>query len=624
MENKLTRANKLSICLAVFYAVLALVTGFGLDANYTIFARNNPISALGKAFGFPSIAATAMMWVMLLFIVFYLVLFVISCCYIAAYQRRHGRKTYCKEAFYAYGIALAIALFLSLGVGSLFHLIVGMESYGTTMLFVSQALVLAALFFVILSLLVYAIIGIAVYCVGFAKVNLTSYNEEQVKKEEKERKEFLEEQEGADKDEKDDVVSSFEGEKKEEKKEGPAPVSSQNAPEGEGKISSLPAEIRLSPRDEEKEALPPKEQLFPTLCAIDERNAAQSFVALDSENVDLPSLIDDLRSYLAKKEGLFYPRKELALFVAAMNATHLIILKGISGTGKSSLPRYFAKFIGEESFFEPIQVTYKEKSDLLGYYNEFTRRYMETNFLRRLYQSSYEPERLNLMVLDEMNISRVEYYFADFLSVMEFPEEDRHLLLLSLPEDYDAPLHLHEGEVDLLPNTYFIGTCNKDDSTYTVTDKVIDRAIVIDFESYQRPFEVPEEVHPILLTYRGLKSLFQKAEGKEENLFSEEERKKFLELLSFMEEEFSIALGNRIVNQIQKMMPVFAEMGEKREDLLDEIFLTKVFRKLQGRMDSSLSLSLSHLLSKIDSLYGKDSYPQTRKAVLRMIERIGL
>ena len=279
--------------------------------------------------------------------------------------------------------------------------------------------------------------------------------------------------------------------------------------------------------------------------------------------------IDDLQAYLASKEHLFYEKKELALFVAAMNATHLIILEGISGTGKSSLPRYFSKFIGEEAFFEPIQVTYKEKSDLLGYYNEFTRKYMETPFLRRLYQATYTADRLNLMVLDEMNISRVEYYFADFLSVLEFPEDERRVSLLTLPEDYDSPRHLRDGQMDLLPNTYFIGTCNKDDSTYTVTDKVIDRAVIIDFETYQREIAVDRDVSPILLSYAGLNDLFRKAEEDSALRFSEEDRSRFLDLLAFMEEEFAIALGNRLLRQVEKMTPVYQAIGRKKDELLD-------------------------------------------------------
>ena len=93
MENKLTRANKLSICLTVFYAVIALVTAFGLDATYSVFARTNPIAALGALFGFPAVAATPIMWLMLIFILVYIVLFDMAVCYIMYWLRRHGSTT---------------------------------------------------------------------------------------------------------------------------------------------------------------------------------------------------------------------------------------------------------------------------------------------------------------------------------------------------------------------------------------------------------------------------------------------------------------------------------------------------------------------------------------------------
>lgn len=632
MENKLTRTNKLSICLAVFYAVIALVTAFGLDANYSVFSHNNPIAALGNIFQFQAIPATPIMWLMLIFILVYIVLYDMAVCYIMYWLRRHNEKLYGKKAWICYGVALLAAVALSIGLGSLFHLIVGMDSYGTTMLFVSQSIVLAALFFVILGLFVFALIGICVYCIGFAKVNLTTYYEEQAKKEEEEKKEFLEEEgeektEEVDTQEDKDIASSFgstnnAGEKKGSTPEAASGPAAGNAAVG-GTASGLASEVTLVPGEQEGK-LPEKKELFPSLTAIDERNEASNFVAMDSGNISLATLVDDLQAYLARKEHLYYEKKELSLFLSAMNATHLIILEGISGTGKSSLPRYFAKFIGEEAFFEPIQVTYKEKSDLLGYYNEFTRKYMETPFLKRLYESTYQADRLNLMVLDEMNISRIEYYFADFLSVMEFPEDERRISLLTLPEDYEAPRHLRNGQIDLLPNTYFIGTCNKDDSTYTVTDKVIDRAVVIDFESYQKPIEVERDVQPILLSFAGLEDLFLKAQKVEENRFLEEDKKNFLTLLSFMEETFSVALGNRIVNQIEKMMPVYVATGMKKEELLDSMFVNKVLRKLQGRMDSSLSLSLKQLLATIEDIYGKESFPETRQYVDRMIKRIGL
>ena len=91
-----------------------------------------------------------------------------------------------------------------------------------------------------------------------------------------------------------------------------------------------------------------------------------------------------------------------------------------------------------------------------------------------------------------------------------------------------------------------------------------------------------------------------------------------------MEEEFAIALGNRLLRQVEKMTPVYQAIGRKKDELLDYLFATKVLRKLQGRMDSSLTLSLRRLSDKIDSLYGKEAFLLSRKQIERTIQRLGL
>ena len=93
------------------------------------------------------------------------------------------------------------------------------------------------------------------------------------------------------------------------------------------------------------------------------------------------------------------------------------------------------------------------------------------------------------MVLDEMNISRVEYYFADFLSIMEYPEDEWVLKIMQLPYNFEAPNHLEDGNLAISNTTWFIGTANKDDSTYTITDKVYDRAIVISFNERNKKID---------------------------------------------------------------------------------------------------------------------------------------
>ena len=361
-----------------------------------------------------------------------------------------------------------------------------------------------------------------------------------------------------------------------------------------------------------------KEEVFKNLVSIDNQNLSVGRIS-DSEGITLKFLLDNLQGYLATKEHLYYNKRELAQFIAGLNASKFIILEGVSGTGKSSLPRYFAKFIGEEAYFEAIQVTYKEKSDLLGFYNELTGRYNETPFLENLYRASYESARVNLVVLDEMNISRVEYYFADFLSVMEFPETDRRISLMLLPDDYDAPENLEKGQLILTPNTYFIGTANKDDSTFTITDKVIDRAIVIDFENTQKELKFDEEFNPIALSYEKLHELFK--EASENYKFNETERNKFLKVLDFMSSELDITIGNRIIRQLDEMVPIYLAMGLSSLDCLDAIFSSKILRKLESRYDSSLRNGLTRLIKMLENEFGLESFAVSKALINKYLRR---
>ena len=99
------------------------------------------------------------------------------------------------------------------------------------------------------------------------------------------------------------------------------------------------------------------------------------------------------------------------------------------------MPRYFSKFVNGKVSFFPVQATWRDKSSILGYFNDFTKSYTETDFLRDLYEANYALDKINIFVLDEMNISRVEYYFADFLSVLEYPVEERKIRIMQLPHD---------------------------------------------------------------------------------------------------------------------------------------------------------------------------------------------
>ena len=117
---------------------------------------------------------------------------------------------------------------------------------------------------------------------------------------------------------------------------------------------------------------------------------------------------------------MFYPISTIRYFISGMATSKIIILEGISGTGKTSLPYAMGKFLKYDTSIIPVQPSWRDKSELVGYFNEFTKRFNETDFLKALYEATYR-EDVGLIVLDEMNLARVEYYFAEILSLLEMP-----------------------------------------------------------------------------------------------------------------------------------------------------------------------------------------------------------
>ena len=226
------------------------------------------------------------------------------------------------------------------------------------------------------------------------------------------------------------------------------------------------------------------------------------------------------------------------------------------------------------------------------------------------------------MVLDELNISRVEYYFADFLSILEYPIDQWKLKIMQLPYDFEAPMHLDNGVLEISPTTWFIGTANKDDSTYTITDKVYDRAITISFDDRNEVFDVEGDVKKIKLSYNKLTELFNEAIDKKANQFNKDDYAKFKKLTDFTYDTFDITFGNRILHQIELLVPVYVECGGKKEEALDFMFARKIIYKLNGRFEDYIKNGLNELLRLIDETYGKDSFLNTRHEISRLLRKL--
>lgn len=358
--------------------------------------------------------------------------------------------------------------------------------------------------------------------------------------------------------------------------------------------------------------------VFPSLIAIDGQNLTKK--ETESTDITLDEFVKRFQAFAANKHHIYYELPMLRRFVAGLAASRLIILEGISGTGKSMLPRMFKEFTGSDSFFMPIQATWRDKSDVLGFYSEFTKTFKPTPFLEKLYGASYS-DRVNVMVLDEMNLSRVEYYFADFLSVLEYPEEDWKIKVYSPAANEPMPKKLDNGFITIPANTWFVGTANTDDSTFTITDKVCDRAVILNFEDRFGRIESEYNSEPISINAEALVALFQKAINDPDKCLNDAERNKFEALCEYVKDKFEILFGNRIMVQIEKFVPVFVALGGTKEEALDFMFAKKILRKLDGKFQEYQLDELLALNNYLAKAYGKGVFRETERVIKKMTKR---
>ena len=126
-----------------------------------------------------------------------------------------------------------------------------------------------------------------------------------------------------------------------------------------------------------------------------------------TDMLDLPGLVDRFINYSASQLKLFYTKEIIARWFAGLATSKVLILEGISGTGKTSLPYAMGKFFQNDTSIISVQPSWRDRAELLGYLNEFTKRFNETDFLKSVYAASYS-DTINLIVLDEMNLARIE------------------------------------------------------------------------------------------------------------------------------------------------------------------------------------------------------------------------
>lgn len=398
----------------------------------------------------------------------------------------------------------------------------------------------------------------------------------------------------------------------------------------------------------------------PSLSKVDTETEEQDFISDINKRLQRTSIsslretVLHVKNYAgsrSKDERLYYTDNDIRAFLAGMAVSRLIILQGMSGTGKSSLPRIFSESISGFNRLIPVESSWRDRNELLGYYNDFNKKFNAKSFAIELYRSSKERCQAipTFIVLDEMNLARIEYYFSDFLAILQEPDHEKWLIELvssdmrtlpmELPQEvkqkmkkedpsvyaiwekieksrqgdskaessdeekeiltsYLAKLGRLTGARDLISgrkikvtdNIWFIGTANQDESTFEISDKVYDRAQVVSLNRKGVSEGNYQNTEKKFISVTDLQNLFNNAISGFMKKNEVEERLE--ELDAVLTDKFEISFGNRIVTQTVDFAAVFTAAGGTLEDALDYQIATKILRKVISSDDGEAFLEL--------------------------------
>ena len=349
----------------------------------------------------------------------------------------------------------------------------------------------------------------------------------------------------------------------------------------------------------------PSDSRFFRLTTTDNFYKTEYVTPVYDNEITLEQFCEQFRKFAASQLKLYYDLDMMRYFIASLGTSRIIILQGISGTGKTSLPYAFGKFVQNDTTVVSVQPSWRERTELYGYFNEFTKRYSETEFLQAIYECNYYRDP-HLVILDEMNIARVEYYFAEMLSILEMPlQEEWKVDIVTAVWDND-PCLIDGGKVQITNNLWIVGTINNDDSTFAVADKVYDRAIPIDLDSRADPFEC-EMTPPIYISTDHINALFD--EAKKNHPVSQDHLDKLELINAYLIKNFRLAFGNRIMKQISDFVPCFIACGGTEIQAIDFIVAKKVLRKFESLSLGFMKDELTKFSAYLDKVFGKNSMP---------------
>lgn len=310
-----------------------------------------------------------------------------------------------------------------------------------------------------------------------------------------------------------------------------------------------------------------------------------------TENIDFN--IDRLNADLQQTDLLFEDRL-LYRFVTALLAKPFVILTGLAGSGKTKLAQVFAQWICEkveQMCIVPVGADWTNREALLGYPNALSEGeyVLPENGVLNLLIEANKPENQDkpyFLILDEMNLSHVERYFADFLSVMESQD-----CIPLHPETEIWKECRVPGKVSLPPNLFIVGTVNIDETTYMFSPKVLDRANVIEFQIMPEEMErflehkTPVDLNNIRGKGAGMgKAFVQMAKNK---AGQPRECKNLTDtLLDFFTKlkKVGAEFGYRTANEIYTFAAIAHQLipDWQEDEVIDAVIMQKLLPKLHG------------------------------------------
>jgi 5-methylcytosine-specific restriction protein B len=211
------------------------------------------------------------------------------------------------------------------------------------------------------------------------------------------------------------------------------------------------------------------------------------------------AILGHIHEYISG-QGYFYAKQTIANFYLSLRTKPFVILAGISGTGKTQLPRQFAAALGypRNCHLIPVRPDWTDDTELIGY-QDLEGKFRRKPLLEVILKAEAKPQEPFFVVLDEMNLARVEYYLSDILSLME----TRDRVVDRIVSDPLLTASRIGGDLELLglgipDNLYFVGTVNMDETTHPFSRKVLDRTNVLEMSDIQLDWPpVGETMEPL-------------------------------------------------------------------------------------------------------------------------------